>query len=125
MVRCEVFGIAELNGVTSMVRIFDHAIYPFIDFARDIGGPFPVLVFRQMPEQRAVTVFGDYPFHIGDQPFHNLGMQWHVPAFVTFDRAARLAIIFTDEQEPLPWYHFLGIAVSHEIEIEGAAIDDL
>ena len=37
MVRCEVFGVAELNGVTSMVRIFDHAIHPFVYFARDIG----------------------------------------------------------------------------------------
>ena len=108
-----------------MVRIFDHAIHPFINFARDIGGPFPVLVFRQIPEQRPVAMFGHLFLHVGDQSFHNLGMKRHVPGFVSLDRATRLAIIFTDKQEPLPRYDFLGIAIAHEIEIEGAAIDDL
>src|ERR1700731_191088 len=32
-----------------------------------------------MAEQRPVTVFGQYPLHIGDQPFHNLGMQRRIP----------------------------------------------
>ena len=78
-----------------------------------------------MAEQRAVAGFGQLFFHIGDHPFHNFGMQWHVPGFVPLYRAPRLAIIFTDKKEPLPRYDFLAIAVSHEIEIEGAAINNL
>jgi hypothetical protein len=112
MVRCE-------------VGIFDYAIHPFINFARDIGGPFPVLVFRQMPEQRAVAVFGDYPFHVGDQPFHNLRVQWRIPAFVALGRATRLPVILTDKQKPFAPYRLLGVAVLHEVEIARTAIDDL
>src|SRR6516165_8655415 len=78
-----------------------------------------------MAEQRAVAVFRHLLLDIWDQPFHNFGMQWHVPGFVPLYRAPRLAIIFTDKKEPLPRYDFLGIAVSHEIEIEGAAINNL
>ena len=40
-------------------------------------------------------------------------------------RATRLPVILTDEQEPLPWYDLLGIAIANEIEIEGAAITNL
>ena len=39
--------------------------------------------------------------------------------------ATRLRVIFANEQEPFARYNFLGIAIPHEIEIEGAAIDDL
>jgi hypothetical protein len=102
MVRREVFGVAEINGVTSMVRIFNHTIHPFVDLARDIGSPFAVLVLRDVSEQQAMTVFGDLLLHMGDQPFHNLGMQWHIPAFVALDRATGFPIILTDKQKPLP-----------------------
>src|SRR5215467_12511831 len=70
-------------------------------------------------------MFGHLLLHIGDQPFHNFGMQWHVPGFMPLGRATRLPVILTDEQEPLPWYDLLGIAIANEIEIEGAAITNL
>jgi len=78
-----------------------------------------------MAEQRPVTVFGPYPLHVGDQPFHNLGMQRRIPCGMPLDRATGFPVILTDKQEPLPRHDFLGIAIAHEIEIEGAAIDDL
>jgi len=39
--------------------------------------------------------------------------------------ATRLPVILADKQEPLARYDFFGIAIPHEIEIEGATIDDL
>src|ERR1700730_10270052 len=98
MVRCE-------------VRIFDYAIHPFIDFARDIGGPFPVLAFWKMAEQRAVAVFGHLFLHKGDQSFHNLGMQRRIPRGMPLGGAARLPVILANEQEPFARYNFLGIAM--------------
>ena len=52
---------------------------------------------RQRARQRAVAVFGHLFLHIGDQSFHNLGMQRYVPGFMPLYRAPRLANILTDK----------------------------
>jgi hypothetical protein len=69
-----------------------------------------------MPEQRAVAVFGYLFLHIGDQSFHNLGMQRRIPLGVPLNCATRLPVILADKQEPLARYDFLGIAIPHELK---------
>src|SRR3954454_17755113 len=103
--------------IRSQIRIFDDPIHPFVDFPRKVGYSFAVLVFRDVPEQWTVAVFGDYPLSVRDQPFHNLRVQWHIPVLVALDRTARLPVFFTDKQEPFSRYHLFEIAIVYKIEI--------